>query len=358
MDDVLNFPFSRLARAPVASSEHGRTNFATSDLLAEVLDQALPQLKLGARAQANRSLTDRIAALPTSQREELSAQLGPSTLDELLSLEKEKNAEVFFASLFNLAGRLSGNEVTLATSWILYRLIERFPNRTGLASAASVRRQALEGWGGFGKRAELYLKKLGREAGDYRSLIAIFAGSMAGSMLYNVSRFKIGRILGRALEARAQSVGFLHPIEIVKLRFQTRGLALLTGSVGSTLMERGLGEMSGQKISWEASRLLEDSAMSLLNLLAWRSSVAFSDMYRFRAIAGPQTAHSLLKEVETFAFSQMLAVTSMGVAMVGHEKLFNRGPENGIAAGFNVMSLLLGMNVGRGLGRRAVFAFK
>lgn len=351
MGDKLRFPIP--LQIAVGAAGTLSTGFSATQQLAQLCDQLQPDLGLAEKVVAGAKVVDLIQALPPPVRERLETRFGQAAWRELLSLEKECDSELFYSGLLHLAGRLAQEESTVTTAIGLYYRVEISAGTGNIVSLANQRRQVLEGGGNVGQQAESTLRHLGQQLGDYRTLIGMFAGAMVGSGLYNIGRQRVGGYLGAALRERLNSPNF-SPIEIVAMRFKSRAAGLALGSVGSALTERGLRAAMGQNIAWNAGSIARDTAMASLNLFAWRSAVALSDMYAMRAMATVTPTNGLMKELEVFGFQKALGATSLGLAAVANQKIFDRERDTRGAMLSQLGGTLLGMSFGRMLGRRAV----
>ena len=349
MGDTIKLPITlRVASGAVSVLPDG---FSGSRQVAELCDQLLPEVAFAARVARGHEVSDLVEALPPELYQKLEGRFGPAPLAELLSLEKENDPELFFSGILNLAGRLAQNEATTLTARGLYHLVESSSDIRGLVTLAKGRRNTLEGKGDFGDHAESFFRHVGKQSGDYRTLLALFAGSMVGSGLYNFTRHQAGKMMTQALIARGIGPA---TIEAVMMRFKSRIAGWAVGSLGAALTERSLRQSMGQSVDWEPASVARDSAMASLNLFAWRSSVAISDAYALRAMSTVTPRNVILKEFEIFAFRQSVGGVGLGIAMLGNQKLFGQGPEDRTVAFSQLASLLVGMNFGRFAGRKAL----
>ncbi|HEX5033592.1 MAG TPA: hypothetical protein VFW62_03860, partial [bacterium] len=167
--------------------------FSPSRQLAELLDQLEPELGFRSQSAGGAKVADLIATLPPALSQQLRGRFGSGILAELVSLEKEREPELFFAGLNHLAGRLAQEPTTELTAVGIYHRIEVASGIEHLVEEARKQRKALQGEGSFGQNAEVFLRHAGREIGDYRNLLGTFAGATAASGLYKFAKYSTGR---------------------------------------------------------------------------------------------------------------------------------------------------------------------
>ena len=350
MGDRLKFPtFQQMTAVGSAGAPGG---FSASRELAAFCDQVLPELDFRAQAARGAKVLDLVEALPPALSRQLQDRFGPGILTELVSLEKERDPELFFSSLLNLAGRLAQREGTTLTALGLYHRIEIASGIQELTSLAGQRRQALQGGGNFGAKAEIFLRAMGKEVGDYRNLLGAFVGATLASGLYKYTFYRMGRTAAAGLAARGIGPA---TYEAAMMRLKSRVFGFTAASLGASLADRGLRTALGQKIAWDPNSVARDAVATSLNLFAWRLASGFSNSYTLRALgAEAQPKNFIRKELEIFAFRQSLGAASLGLAMVANQQLFGGGPDNRTAAFTQLALLSAGMNIGGIAGAKAL----
>ena len=326
--------------------------FSSSRQVAELCDQLIPDLGLAAQLPANGKVEQLVEALPPNLRQKLEDRFGPGVFQELISLEKENNPEIFYAELLHMAGRLAGHQSTILTAVGLYHRVETASGVAELSRLAERRRRSLEGGGTFGSKAEGVLRAVGDELGDYRNLVGALAGATLASGLYKFTICRRGMMIHRAIEA--QGLGHA-TYEAAMMRIKARAVGMVVGSVGGALADRGLRNLLGQEVAWDMKSVFQDSAAMAINLSAWRLASSFSNSYSLRAMtAEPQPANLLWKELEIFAFRQGLTAATVGLATLANHKLFDHRPESKTAAFGQVFGLSAGMGIGGLFGVKAI----
>ncbi|HEX5035054.1 MAG TPA: hypothetical protein VFW62_11270, partial [bacterium] len=114
--------------------------------------------------------------------------LSPAERRELGSLKAERDAELFWDGLLRLASRLESRD-KLEAAISLYGLAAAVAPES-LRAKAQVRLDAVEGRGAVGPRVEFHLRRLTRDAFDYKMILPM----MAGSAVYGLAK---GAALGR-----------------------------------------------------------------------------------------------------------------------------------------------------------------
>ncbi|HKY64437.1 MAG TPA: hypothetical protein VJR29_13580 [bacterium] len=326
--------------------------FSPSRQLAELLDQLEPEMGFRARAAGGAKVADLVEGLPPALSQQLRGRFGNAILAELVSLEKEREPELFFAGLLRLAGRLAQEPTTELTALGIYHRIEVASGLQPLISQARKQRKALQGEGSFGQNAEVFLRHAGREVGDYRNLLGTFAGATMASGFYKFAKYSTGRSMAQGLMARGIGPG---TFEGAMMRMKAKAIGLAAGSFGAALSDRAVRSAFGQRVAWDASSLARDTAMYGVNLSAWRLASNLSTSYSVRAMmVESQPRNALWKELEIFTFRQLLGATSLGVAMVANQKIFDAGPENRFQALAHLASLSAGMNIGGLVGAKVL----
>ncbi len=350
MGDRLKFPafLQMIGTGPAAAA----SAFSASRELAELCDQILPELDFKAQAARGVKVSDLVKALPPALSQQLGDRFGPGILTELVSLEKERDPELFFSSLLNLAGRLAQREGMTLTALGLYHRIEIASGIQELVSLAGQRRRVLEGGGNFGEKAEVFLRQVGREVGDYRTLIGTFAGATVASGLYKFAKYSTGRSMAQGLIARGIGPA---TFEGAMMRMRAKAIGFTAGSFGAALTDRALRGAFGQRVSWDAASLARDTAAHGINLAAWRLASGISNSYTMRALsAEAQPQNFFWKELEIFTFRQMTGAASLSMAMLANQHLFHTGPENQLQALAHLASLSAGMNIGGLVGTKVL----
>lgn len=345
MGDSKILPFFLQTTATGVAGAAG--TFSASRELAELCDQILPELNFKAQVARGDKVTDLVHSLPPSLSQQLHSRFGNGILTELVSLEKETDSELYFSGLLHLAGRLAEHEGMALTAVGLYHRVEVASGIRELAGLANQRRLALQGDGNFGSNAEVFLRSMSREMGDWRNLAGAFAGATVASGLYKYTFYRLARTGAAGLAARGIGPA---TFEASMMRIRSKTIGFVTGSVGASLAERGLRASLGQRVAWDPALVSRDAVAASINLFAWRLASSFSNSYTLRALsAEPQPRNFIWKELEIFAWRQGMSAAGLGVAMLANQKLFDTKPESRLAGFSQLASTLAGMNVG-GLG--------
>ena len=355
MGDSKTLPiFLQMTAAGAAGAVAAAGNFSASHELAELCDQILPELNFKAHVVRGAKVADLVKSLPPNVSQQLHSRFGKGILAELVSLEKETDSELYFSGVLHLAGRLAEHEGMALTAVGLYHRVEVASGIHELVVQASQRRRALQGDGNFGSKAEVFLRGVSREMGDWRNLAGAFAGATLASGLYKFTFFQLARTGTAGLAARGIGPA---TFEAAMIRIKSRALGFVTGSLGASLAERGLRASLGQNVAWDSASMGRDAVAASFNLLAWRVASGFSNSYTLRALsAESQPKNFIWKELEIFAWRQSLGAASLGVAMLANQKLFDTKSESRLAGFSQLASTLAGMNVG-GLGANRALGF-
>ena len=294
-------------------------------------------------------------ALSLRDRQTLLEHFGRGPFDALLALAREKNPGYFFQGLLEL-GKGLVDSGRVAAAWKIFQYLETKAPHPEIAEQALGARNELEGRGGFGSRAESFLRAFSKEVSDFRAVGPALAGAFFGSLFYNLGRFKVSRRLYQSLQAQAE----IYPSDILRLRFWSRVLPLVGGAAGSMVVEQGLRSLLGEQGLWSRENLMGAYQNSLVNLFAWRFSRISNDLPI--ASLGPRVAigssrrivflgprPTFRRRLEVFLLTQTAATMSLALAM-------HVSPPEGVQSQQETLArlftTLLGMNLGRLAGRK------
>jgi len=176
----------------------------------------------------------------------IAANFSPTSLRELRDLDHESDAQIREEGLWNLAQRLEQDD-RAEGAVELYRELATGDRLPRFAERAQKRLETLQGRGEFGARAELFLRRVARDATSPSAIVAMGAGSLA----FRLTRLAI---LGRL--ASSPTAGFF-----------TRGLGLrFAASLGAfgvetgafTLAGKATASLLGERVDWSSGALRRD----------------------------------------------------------------------------------------------------
>ena len=283
-------------------------------------------------------LTQAMGTLTPRHRNGLIEKFGRAAFVALSALAGETDPVYFFQGLLELGKGLvdSGRETA---AWNIFKLCESSAPTAELAASAGESRRQLEGEGNFGAKAEHFLRVFSREAADLKNLVPTLGASFFGSMSYNIIRWRFARMLSVYAED--------FPLDILRLRFKSRVFALLWGGAVATVADQGLRSFAGDAETWTADSMGQSYRNSLVNLFAWRLSLGLSGLVPLKGPGG----QPLRNKLEAFLFTQAAATTGLAYANTLNSREQPRSQEQFAAQLFHT---LLGMNLGRWVGKRAV----
>ncbi len=246
-------------------------------------------------------------------------QLGEGPYQELLSLAREQDPALTQEGLLAFAQRLADRD---QLDWAL-RLYGAVRQSGNLATKAEQRQKAILGEGVTGARWEFLLKRLAREATDYRSLLPMLAGSWGGGLAEAVV---FGRLSGLT-------------------RFSKFAAALS----GFTAELSGFGLLNHALSAPDASDLPRDLARSALSLGALRltgflGKAAHLTTSQVKLLAGP--ANAVLPSLSAFS--------GLWLARAVETRLGLRPKQEDATEATDTLAELLSLTAGARLGRLAL----
>lgn len=215
------------------------------------------------------SMTRVLAAMPENYRRELSTRLPEPQLSEVLSLGEEKDPEFFLRQMLLLERRFADSgldSLAYLTSSFLSEMgsAKNFAAST-LISEAQRDREALEGTGAVGPRAEYLLKRFVKEATDPAMLVGFGVASMA----FKTTRFLALARLTRSAEAGLFTRGFGAGFAASVLGFSAEVPTFVLSSKATREV------LSGPQ-DWRGSTLRQELASTGITLLFLKGSGAVS----------------------------------------------------------------------------------
>ncbi|MFO1464027.1 MAG: carbonic anhydrase [bacterium] len=208
----------------------------------------------------------------------IAAHFSTAALRELQDLEGETDSELRQAGLWSLAQRLEQEE-RLAGAADLYGELAGEGGLSGFPERARKRLELLQGNGGFGPRAEIFLRRLARDATSPTAIVAMGVGSLA---------FRLTRVAFLSRLASSAEAGFF-----------TRGLGLrFAASLGGfgaetaafTLAGKTTASLSGENVDWSPRALGRDWLGGAMTLGSLRVAGAWTEGGLRRWAAGNSAA--------------------------------------------------------------------
>lgn len=291
-----------LARAGGSPAESGASSVSAT---AYLLDQlAFPSQETGPLRAALQSgeagdLSTALGRLSAAQRGRLQSQLSGASLEELLSISRERDPRLFAESLLQWAQR---EEVAnrIPAAGLVYQFLSQ-RNADGefllpgvpeaMRNRATARLDAIQGRGAVGNRIEFLGRRLAQEASDP----VMIAGMATGSLVFSTARTAfLARLLaspGRsAIGARVLASTGAFVLEVPAFWATTKGLheAIAPGSQSWDLRSN-LREISGLALTLGALKLSGALASGLSRRLASTPNPALMG-------SGERLAHGVLHQ--------------------------------------------------------------
>ncbi|HKY62681.1 MAG TPA: hypothetical protein VJR29_04605 [bacterium] len=149
-----------------------------------------------------------LEGLPVSDRENLRSQLGAASLNELISLGEEGDAELFFSGLLRLTGSAARNRNAAWAATLYQGMAEGLGAFAAIPPSLRARAreeaEVLQGGGSFGRRAEHFAGHFVREASDPSMILGM---GVAGLAFSTVRMGALANLAARPASAWTRGLG-------------------------------------------------------------------------------------------------------------------------------------------------------
>jgi len=261
---------------------------------------------LGTKVAESKNLKSAFDSLSPAEQNEIKGKAGNS-FDEIISLSQEKNPEMFWEQILNFSEGLLSDGKTEAAAGVLNLIHESLGEGKGffltdISKRASAQLQAIQGQGSTGLRFEFLASHFLQDVMDYKSVLPMIVSGGVGELTQTLT---LGRWANLGQKAWYQ-VGMGARISSGLLSF---GVEVATFS----LLGRGLRQLSGEDISWDAKSVGADfleSTLSLgaLKLCGFLGNQGFLKLHGLSELGAPTRLSGLAKftqvalpQVSTFA---------------------------------------------------------
>jgi len=294
-------------------------------------------------------LSEVVQAWPQEKRKRLERQFGKEFLSLIFSLAQEPDNEMFLEGFLDLAGRFEKsdrlNEAALAYSLVAQASnasskTDKFPE---MRERAQGRLDALSGRGPTGARIEFLASRFLHDALDYRSFLPMLAGTAVFSALRATALSRFAACGADAWYARG-----------ISARAIAGGFGFLGEFSTFSLLGRGLRDLSGEQVAWDAESVGKDllgAALSLgaLKVFGWAGEQSFLKLHQLPELG----AAWRLQGLERFSHA-MIPQASMFLGLLAsrglEEKVGLRAPLDGGTLFTDTLSSMLSLGIGAQVG--------
>ena len=302
---------------------------------------------LGSNLADKKSLKLAFESLSESDQAEIRNKAGAS-FEEIISLSQETNPEMFWEQSLHFSKGLLSDGKTEASASVLNLIHESLGegkeySNSDISKRASEQLQAIQGQGSIGLRFEFLASHFLQDMMDYKTVLPMMASGVASEL---TQTFFLGRWANLTQKAWYQ-VGMGARVSSGLLAF---GMETTTFS----LMGRGLRQLSGEEVSWDAKSVgtdLFESTLSLgvLKICGFLGNQGFLKLHGLSELGAPTRLSGLAKFTQV-ALPQVSTFAGMMASHKLEEGLGLRKPVDGATTVTDTLVSMFNLGVGGHLG--------